>query len=328
MLRRRATLTLLVVGLVPAFAVVNGLTALARTTRARLERDWAARGAADFAANRPSDAADAYYAAQAYARDHSRYRLDLARALIAAGRGSEARAELDTLWADAPGSGAVNLELARVSVSEDDLDAAVRHYHAAIDGAWERDPAAARRGARLELARLLADRAMLPQAEAEVAILLADPPVDPRAAALAGAIAFAHGDYRSAAARLRDARSGGALDAASAQMLDVSQRALALDPDVRGITSRERVGRVVRLFSIALMRSRRCASEAVAPMRARLEAAVPTVVERTLLRDPDAVDAALELLIAADIAMINTCPAAEPDERATELVLRHAPDPK
>ncbi|HJZ70113.1 MAG TPA: tetratricopeptide repeat protein [Vicinamibacterales bacterium] len=324
MIRRRATLTLLVVGLAPAFAVVNGLVAIARTTRARLERDWAARGAADLAANRSSDAADDYYAAQAYARDHTRYRLDLARALIAAGRDSEARAELDTLWTDAPGSGVVNLELARVSTNEGDVDAAVRYYHGAIDGAWEHDPAASRRGARLEFARMLADRAILPQAQAEVAILLADPPVDPRAAALAGAIAFTQADYAVAAARLRDARSGGALDAGGTQMLDVSLRALALDPDVRGITSRERVRRVVRLFTIALTRWRRCATDTAAPMRARLESAAPTVVERTLVRDPDAVDATLELLTAANGALSAACSAADADERAVELILRHA----
>src|SRR5262249_52864548 len=140
--------------------------------------------------------------------------------------------------------------------------------------------------------------------------------------ALAGAIAFAAGDYRAAAARLRDGRSGGALDTASARMLDVSLRALALDPDVRGITSRERVRRVVRLFSIVLTRSRRCESGAAAPMRTRLEAEAPRVVERRLARDPDAVDATLELLVAADSATTAACSAADPDARAAALVLR------
>jgi tetratricopeptide (TPR) repeat protein len=324
MIRRRTTLTLMVVALVPAFAVVNGLVAFARTTRGRLERDWAGRGARDLAAGRAGDAADDYYAAQAYSRDHSRYRLDLARALVAAGRAGEARAELDTLWMDAPGSGIVNLELARIARSEGDADDAVRYYHGAIDGAWERDPPAARRSARLELAQLLVDRAMLAEAQAELAIVLADPPVDPRASALAGAIAFTQRDYRTAVARLREARAGGTLNAGGERMLEVSTRAVALDPDARGVTSRERVRRVARLFTIALEWARRCESPSTAEMRARLEAMAPSVTERTLSRDPDAADAALELLTAASSVVQSACPAAATDERALTLVLERA----
>ncbi|HKB12973.1 MAG TPA: tetratricopeptide repeat protein [Vicinamibacterales bacterium] len=324
MLRRRTVLTLFVVGVVPAFATVNGLVAVTRTTRAQLEREWASRAAAAAEAGRSSEAADDYYTAQVYARDHGRYRLDLARALIAAGRASEARAELDTLWADAPGSGEVNLELGRVSAGEGDVDGAVRYLHGAIDGAWQHDPRTARHGARLELARLFADRGLLPQAQAELGILLADPPIDPRAAALAGAIAFAQSDYRMAAERLREARTGGALDPAGEQMLEVSGRALALDPDAHGLTSRERVRRLVRLFTIALAASRRCPSDAAAPMRARLEAAAPQVNERALARDPDAVDATFELLAAAAGAVDAACPPADPEERAVALVLRRA----
>ena len=319
MARRRTTLTLMVTALVPAFAIVNGLVALARGGRAKLEHEWAERGARDLAAGRAGNAADDYYAAQAYARDHGRYRLDLGRALIAAGRTSEARAELETLWSDAPGSGVVNLELGRIAKSQGDLDDAARYYHAAIDGAWESHPAAARHSARLELAQLFVERGLLPQADAELTILLADPPVDPRAAALAGRIAFSRGDYRTAAAQWRAA---GPLDPSISAMRDVATRALALDPDARGITSRERVRRVARLFSIALEASRRCESPAAAAMRGRLEAAVPNVTEPTLARDPDAADATLELLTAATSVVHAACPAVSADDRAMALVVQ------
>jgi tetratricopeptide (TPR) repeat protein len=319
MVRRRTTLTLMVTAVVPAFVVVNGLVALARTARGRLEHEWAARGSRDLAAGRASNAADDYYAAQAYARDHGRYRLDLARALIAAGRTSEARAELETLWSDAPGSGVVNLELARIAKNEGDADDGVRYYHAAIDGAWESDPVAARHNARLELAQLYVDRGLLSQADAELTILLADPPAEPRAAALAGAVAFGRGDYRTAAARLRSARP---LDPAAAAMLDVATRALALDPDARGITSRERVRRVTRLFAIALAAARRCGAPAAAVMHDRLEAAAPRVTERALSADPDASDATLELLTAAASVVQSACPAIGADDRAMALVVQ------
>ena len=79
----------MVTALVPAFVIVNGLVALARSGRLKLEHEWAERGARDLAAGRAGDAADDYYAAQAYARDRGRYRLDLSHALIAAGRTNE-----------------------------------------------------------------------------------------------------------------------------------------------------------------------------------------------------------------------------------------------
>src|SRR5438105_296760 len=320
--RRRTTLTLTVVGLAPALLIVNGLVALARGAGEQLEREWASRGAIDLSAGHAPQAADEFRAAQAYARDHGRYRLELARALVGAGRPLEARAELETLWIDQPGAGVVNLELARLAAADGEVGAAVRHYHAAIDGAWDKDPAAARRTTRLELAQFLAGEQQLPQADAELTILLADPPVDPAASALAGRIAFARGDYRTAAARLRAARAGAPLDVEATSMLDVSARALALDPDARGITSRQRVRRIVGLFDISLNAARRCASGSAAPMRARLEAAAPTVTERALTRDPDAVDAALELLIAAESVVSAACPGGDADERALGMLLR------
>ena len=327
MASRRTLLTLTVVGLVPAFVIVNGLVALARGTREALEREWASRGAIDFAAGRAREAADDFRAAQIYARGRGRYRLELARALAAAGRPLEARAELETLWSDEPGDGIVNLELARVEAASPAREAAVRHYHGAIDGAWEQDPAAARRAARLELARFLAGRGQLPQAEAELSILLADAPIDPGAAALAGRIAFARGDFRSAAERLRRARDGGALDADAASMLDVSLRAFALDPAARGITSRERMRRIVRVFGIALAAARRCTARAAAPMRARLEAAAPAVTDRALGRDPDAIDATLELATAAESVVAAACPGGDADARALALLLRRTASP-
>ena len=102
-------------------------------------------------------------------------RLHLAQALMAADRGPEARAHLLTLWANQPGNGPVNLELARLAATEGDMTTALRHYHNAIEGAWDEAPEDRRRHARLELARFLVDlKHATPQAQAELIAPAAD----------------------------------------------------------------------------------------------------------------------------------------------------------
>jgi len=176
-------LTLAIVGLVPAFAGVNGLVAATRARRQKLSTAWAVRGARDAAAGHALSAADDYRIAQEYARDRGQYRLQLAQALVGAGRFLEARAQLLTLWSETPGDGVVNLELGRLAAKDGDVPAAIRFYHGAVDGAWETDAAVARRMARLELARFLTTRGAREAAQAELIILSGDPPRDPKSAA-------------------------------------------------------------------------------------------------------------------------------------------------
>ena len=175
-------LTLTLVGLVPAFAGVNGLVAATRARRQQLAAEWAARGARDAAEGRALSAADDYRIAQEYARDRGQYRLQLAQALIDAGRLLEARAQLLTLWSETPGDGVVNLELGRLAARDGDASDAVRFYHGAIDGAWDAGAADARRTARLELARFLTAQGDRAAAQAELIVLSSDPPRNPAGA--------------------------------------------------------------------------------------------------------------------------------------------------
>jgi len=248
----------------------------------------------------------------------------LAQALMAADRSDEASAQLETLWNQRPGDGTVNLLLARLAAHEGRLPDAVRYYHAAIDGAWESQAGVARRNARIELARLLLARGERTQAQAELMTLAGDlptDPTDPAAARLSGEIAFDTGDYRSARRFLERARPAG-LDADGERMLDLSTRVVGLDPYARGIPSRERVRRVVRIFEIAGAALRRCSADSIAPLNYARDMLARNVDERTLGRDPDAVDETLLFASDAVTAVHGACGEGQGDERAVELMFQ------
>ena len=360
MLRRRTVLALMLVGVVPAFVLINGFVSAARARRESISDDWARRGDADLATGRAVDAAEDFRTADEYAGNRGVYRLKLATALLAADRTTEAQAQLESLWTETPGDGVVNLQLARIAVRQSREGDAVRHYHAAIDGAWTTaDPVASRRAARLELARFLLARGERLRAQVELVALAADPPSDvdarvdiaslliqadadnraltllnetlaihptaTRAAALAGAAAARLGDYRAARDHLVRAQRSGALDAADEALLDTVTRVLTLDPDARGLTARERLRRTVGAFEVASNALDRCSSDALAALRDRRESLAPRVTLRTLGSDPDAVDEALDFAANAIERVAATCGGETPDEHALRLVFQRRP---
>lgn len=324
MLRRRTVLALMLIGAVPAFALINTAVSAARARRETIAADWAHRGDLDLAAGRGQAAAEDFQTADQYARDRNTYRPQLAAALESANRLSEAEAQLLVLWNARPGDGEINLRLARVCARQGRVVDAVRYYHAAIDGAWETGAARSRRTVRLELARFLLASNERPQAQAELMALAAEfpsAPNDPAEARLAGEVAFDTGDYRAARRDLDRAREAG-LDADGQRMLDVSTRVLALDPYARGIRSRERLARIVRAFAIADAALERCPGDALAPQRIDRDALKPSIDEHELARDPDAVDATLAFAASAITAVRAACGPGGPDEAALALVLQ------
>lgn len=317
-------LALTLVGIIPAFAFVNALVSAARSRRETISTDWARRGAADLASGRAAEAADDFRTADDYAHIRGAYRMQLAEALVDAGRPIEAEAQLQTLWNAQPGDGIINLRLARLAARGGRTTDALRYYHAAIDGAWDADAANARRNARLELARFLLSVNEPKLALAELMALASDLPADPTdsaAARLAGEVAFDTGDYRSARRDLERARGAG-LDADGTRMLDLSARVVGLDPYARGIASRLRVRRVVRAFEIADSALERCASDTLAALRQQRDTLKPQVNEPTLARDPDAVDDALSFTSAVVAAVPAACGEGRDDERALQLVFQ------
>ena len=78
-----------------------------------------------------------YRNALAYNPSNPLFQFHLAKALSAAGRGEEARSYLLNLLSESPGSGEVNLELARVAARNNSMADAMRYYQGAIYGEWD-----------------------------------------------------------------------------------------------------------------------------------------------------------------------------------------------
>jgi Tfp pilus assembly protein PilF len=153
--------------------------ALARSYHAReeeLAKVWAERGNKDLSSGKPATALEDYRNSLSYAPDNPDVQLHLAEALLADGRLTEARSYLANLWDHTPGSGKVNLDLARVSMRMGDSDQAVQYFRGAILGSWEGDSAFQRRQARLELSEFLLDKRRLDEAKAVITGIAMDTP--------------------------------------------------------------------------------------------------------------------------------------------------------
>ncbi|RRA49013.1 lipopolysaccharide assembly protein LapB [Acidipila sp. EB88] len=143
-------------GIVVALSFVTyGLFHSFMAHRGTLETRWRIRGEAAMSANRPDVAVNDLRSALAYSPDDRTLQIDLATALAASGRTQEAQSYFTTLLEQEPGSGAINLQLARLAIRQNNAQAAVDHYQLAIDGTWNGDAFIRRRELRMELARYL-----------------------------------------------------------------------------------------------------------------------------------------------------------------------------
>lgn len=263
---------------------------------ARLADESFARGEAALAAGRADEAVEAFETSLAHSREDPARQLRLAEALVAARRDDRARSHLLTLWAREPGSGVVNLLLARLASGHGRVEEAESHYVQAIHGSWDTaaDPVAERRRVRLELVRFLLGRGLSAQAQSQLLALAPETPreagaqsqlgslflgagEDRRAleafrAALAlspdhaealsgaGEAAFRLGEYWNARRYLqRAARAGGAAD--GRQRLELTELVLSLDPFLPRLSSSERARRTVRAWEAVTARVEACASQ-------------------------------------------------------------------
>jgi Tfp pilus assembly protein PilF len=351
------TLIWLAVALIPGFLATAAATRALKAEQRVLASEWTSRGEAALAAGKPVEAIEALRNALVYDRESRERRLRLAQALIAADRRTEARAYLIALWEPQPGSGPVNLELARLAAREGDLPAGLWYYHHAIEGAWDGRTEGRRREARLELTEFLIDRRASAQAQAELLVLLEqlpdDPgqrlriadllvradlpsravplyrdvlkvlPDDPRALRGAGAAAFADGAYAATVAYLTKAAARGVTGTEENGRLEIARLVLALDPYQRRLSTRERTSRAHRALAIASDRLRRCLpAMASDPALQRLEAETAVTrpaIDRALVRDPDTIDAAIDLAFRIEQAA-SVCGDPTPADRALLLL--------
>jgi tetratricopeptide (TPR) repeat protein len=256
-----------------------------------LARHWRQQGDNDLKAGNPATAVTAYRTALLYSHDEPAYRLRLAEALAADNQTPQAISYFLSLLDEQPGNGLYNLELARLYSRQGDVQKAARYYNGAIYGAWDNNPALARRAARAEFIQFLLDHNSPTQAQAEAVILAAgvspneiparfqaakilfstgdyDRAIDEYSSLIkynvvpaalgAGQAAFQSGKFQSAVKFLDIAVEHGATDPNTKSLLEKSKQVLDMDPNRRRITSYARAKRVSDAYEIGGQRLKSC----------------------------------------------------------------------
>jgi tetratricopeptide (TPR) repeat protein len=262
-----------------------------------LADEWFAKGEQDFRAGNAASAFMDYRNALLYAPGNPKFEFHLAQALAATGHDDEARAYLTSLLSEAPGSGEINLELARIAAREGPkgMPEALRYYHAAIYGEWDTDPIARRWQIRREFCEYLLNNHAMSQAEAEI-IELADNTAsddingqkiagelllkagmwsralkefqtvlsraqDPDALAGAATAAFQLGRYLQTEQYFSRLPRESLADPQLARMHEISRNVVLLNPFTPGLSSDEQAKRAAAAFQMALASAQGCAQQ-------------------------------------------------------------------
>lgn len=152
---RERVLVLFLALLAGLFIVTAFLARQYHRTMHRLGDAWYAGGESSLKSGNAAAAIQDYRNALVYKPGDPTFEFHLAQALARDGREEQARAYFLTLLSASPGSGEVNLALARIAAKEDSPASAVRYYHNAIYGVWEENPLAMRWQVRRELCQYL-----------------------------------------------------------------------------------------------------------------------------------------------------------------------------
>jgi len=357
--RRPFALVWLSLIVLPLAVITATVTRLHRNHLSTLAAEWSTRGEAAYRDGRAGEAVDDFRSALMYAREDRGLRLRLARALVADGRGAEARGHLLTLWQDEPGNAPVNLELARIAAREGNLADATRYYHAAIEGAWNAQAERRRRESRLELADYLVSAGESARARPELVALSADAtddlalrktiaslfaragqsasaesayeqvlsvtPNDTEALSGAGEAAFRSGDYAKAARYLARAVSRGESQPDVVRDAAVAQLVLDVDPSQRRLGMTGRATRAGRAYETATMRLTECLalhpeSVDLHALSARVERIAPRAQARAVARNPDDIETLMETVFDVETATARACGEPTGMDRALYLI--------
>lgn len=302
---REVVLVICALLLVVLFSLTGILTRAFHKKQDALAAEWFAKGNARLSAGAAHEALDDFRRALIFDPENEPYQLHLAQALVQLGRQEEARAYLLNLLGDRPGDGEVNFELAHLAAQTGNTDDAIRYYHAAVYGAWERDPIAAQLRARLELSQFLVRQRENTQAEAELISLAANIPdhdaeLHTQAGDLfqslgdlnralneyryalkaapenltarigAGLVSFKLGNYAKATEDLEIANKADPENKAVASTLETARLVIELDPFPARLNPREKAHRVSAALTHAIQRADQCSAAAKNPNTAHL----------------------------------------------------------
>ena len=258
-------------------------------------------------------AVEQFTAAYAIARENHDYERALAEALIASGRLPEAEANLADLLQKSGTDGPANLAMARVLVKEGRIAEGISYYHRAIYGQWGQNDVAHRRAARFELVDLLVAQDDKEALLSELLPLQEEAPDDaatelklgrlfiaagsparaiplfrkalqqnaakPDAYAGLGEAEFVQGNYRTALANYLQASSLRPDDSTRSR-IELCRQLLALDPNLRGLSTEEQYRRSLALLDLVLREVRDCTGSHSQPAHDLVEQAEKTLKRR------------------------------------------------
>jgi tetratricopeptide (TPR) repeat protein len=295
-LSRELVVILCVLALVLLLALTALLSRLYHKKIHTLADAMFAQGEADEQAGQIKAALTDYRNALAYNPSNPLFQFHLAKALAAAGRDEEARSYLLNLLSESPGSGEVNLELARIAKNNNSMADAMRYYQGAMYGEWADDPIAMRWQVRRELCEFLLSRGAVKQAAPEVIALeenipagdlarlkivgqlllrtqqwaralevyhtlLAAGPNDEDSLAGAAQAAFQLGQYVMAMEYFDRLPRERREQPDFANRFDMTRQILAADPFLSGLTAEVRAQRVANALALAQTRAENCARQ-------------------------------------------------------------------
>ena len=295
-LSRELVVILCVLALVLLLALTALLSRLYHKKIHTLADAMFAQGEADEQAGQIKTALTDYRNALAYNPSNPLFQFHLAKALAAAGRDEEARSYLLNLLSESPGSGEVNLELARIAKNNNSMADAMRYYQGAMYGEWADDPIAMRWQVRRELCEFLLSRGAVKQAAPEVIALeenipagdlarlkivgqlllrtqqwaralevyhtlLAAGPNDEDSLAGAAQAAFQLGQYVMAMEYFDRLPRERREQPDFANRFDMTRQILAADPFLSGLTAEVRAQRVANALALAQTRAENCARQ-------------------------------------------------------------------
>ena len=159
---------------------------------------WYDVGVRQLQAGRAGDAVDSLRHATRRDRGNRAYGAALARALLAAGRGDDARLVLLDLRESAPDDPQISEELARLAARREDVAEAARYYRSALYGMWDLGQNDARIRLHIEFIRFLLAHRQPTAALAELLALVPNLPDDAAAHVEAGQLALSAGDHARA----------------------------------------------------------------------------------------------------------------------------------
>jgi tetratricopeptide (TPR) repeat protein len=258
-----------------------------------LADQWFAEGEAALQAGDAKQALTDYRNALVYSPDNTAFQFHLAQALAAMGQGDQAQSYLLTLLDESPGSGQINLSLARIAARAGSVQDAVSYYHRAIYGVWEQNPLITRWGVRRELCEYLLDHGAWTQAEPELIALadqvpatdvtrlkvtsalllraamwdrafneyrmvLNDDPHDEDALAGAGTAAFQSGRFADALYYLEKLSPENRTEPRWASMLETARELREANPYEAGISMRDKADRTMNAIRQAQSRLQSC----------------------------------------------------------------------